>query len=438
MFCQCQDIERQANYVLSTDCGNDVKYLNFIPVTYDWTIESPGVFEFTEMKDVLRGIAKLNEQLNKHNIYVHLPEVHEEVSTVGVSSLNVIPTIINNLNLEKAIIGGFRSQGSYQGWGYSIPNNYFHVSGFDASVSEDQLGLVSHELGHNLGLFHTFFAPDEASEIMELPDSSNCAIAGDYICDTPADHLSLLDSVSSETCIFSPPGMWHAQIIDPPLNPDISNLMSYYPYECRNKFTDEQGLAMHCVLANSTDYMDGQIVTSNRQAIHVNTTETYDDPKDIFADIIIEDGGILNINAKVRMPFFGKIIVEPGGRLFINDGGHVTSYTQGQYWQDITAIGVESGNNFPRVILNHGTIENARVAVNGMNRILLLANNQFTFLNNKTGIKLSSHQGTNLSSIKNCIFKTDNDLFDVAWDVPLMDGTLDTIRGQSNQYAGHR
>jgi len=95
-------------------------------------------------------------------------------------------------------------------------------------------------------------------------------------------------------------------------------------------------------------------------------------------------------------------------------------------------------NNFPRVILNHGTIENARVAVNGMNRILLLADNQFTFLNNKIGIKLSSHKGTNFSSIKNCIFKTDNDLFDVAWDVPLMDGTLDEIRGQSNQFAGHR
>lgn len=138
------------------------------------------------------------------------------------------------------------------------------------------------------------------------------------------------------------------------------------------------------------------------------------------------------------MPFYGKIIVEPGGRLFVNNGGHVTSYTKGQYWQGITAIGVQSGTNFPRVILNQGKIENARVAVNGMNRVLLVADNQFNFINNKIGIKLSSHQGTNFSSIKNCIFKTDNDLFDVAWDIPLMDGSLDTIRGQSNEFAGHR
>lgn len=49
-------------------------------------------------------------------------------------------------------------------------------------VPKSGKGLM-HELGHTFGLYHTF----EAKFGLELVNQSNCATAGDLICDTPAD-----------------------------------------------------------------------------------------------------------------------------------------------------------------------------------------------------------------------------------------------------------
>lgn len=262
IYSQDHELERQQGYELSTDCGNSIKYLNLIPITFDFSLQSSTTFEYPEIEDVLKGVAKVNEHLNEHDIYIHVPEIYEQISKTTFGELSTLFFIIDSLGIEDAVVGFFRSKGDLDGQGYSIPNYFFRVRGFDNSVSEDELGIVAHELGHNLGLFHTFYQPGVGSDTMELADGSNCAFAGDYICDTPADHKSLEDSVSSGTCILTPPSIWDPDIIDPPLNPDITNLMSYYPFDCRNNFTSDQGLAMHCVLANSATYMDGQIITS--------------------------------------------------------------------------------------------------------------------------------------------------------------------------------
>ena len=41
--------------------------------------------------------------------------------------------------------------------------------------------VLAHELGHNIGLFHTHESPKE------FVDGSNCIQAGDRVCDTNAD-----------------------------------------------------------------------------------------------------------------------------------------------------------------------------------------------------------------------------------------------------------
>ncbi len=49
-------------------------------------------------------------------------------------------------------------------------------------IPQSGIGLM-HELGHTFGLYHTF----ETKFGVELVNGSNCEVAGDLLCDTPAD-----------------------------------------------------------------------------------------------------------------------------------------------------------------------------------------------------------------------------------------------------------
>jgi hypothetical protein len=92
---------------------------------------------------------------------------------------------------------------------------------------------VSHELGHYFSLEHTF----ETSHGLELVNGSNCATAGDSICDTPADPYVTGSSYVNSNCTFTFTGKdTNGDYYDP----DVSNIMSYYPDICACKFTHQQ------------------------------------------------------------------------------------------------------------------------------------------------------------------------------------------------------
>lgn len=91
--------------------------------------------------------------------------------------------------------------------------------------------VISHEMGHFLGLYHTF----ETSFGRELSNGSNCAVAGDMLCDTPADANPM--SINSTTCIYSGATK---DSIGTFLTPIIGNIMSYHPEACKCPFTAMQ------------------------------------------------------------------------------------------------------------------------------------------------------------------------------------------------------
>jgi hypothetical protein len=105
---------------------------------------------------------------------------------------------------------------------------------------------LSHEMGHYFGLKHTFEGGGT-----ELANGSNCATAGDEICDTPADPFIEGDDpakyVDAATCKFiSMKKDANGQFYDPL----VGNIMSYYPCSCG--FTDEQYLKMASVYLSKT------------------------------------------------------------------------------------------------------------------------------------------------------------------------------------------
>ncbi|MEZ6232761.1 MAG: GC-type dockerin domain-anchored protein [Phycisphaerales bacterium] len=90
-----------------------------------------------------------------------------------------------------------------------------------------------HEIGHYLDLFHTH---ETGAGGAECVNGSNCAVAGDLVCDTPADP-NILTSVSA-ACLYT------GTSLDPcsgaAYTPNVRNLMSYSRKECRDYFSPGQ------------------------------------------------------------------------------------------------------------------------------------------------------------------------------------------------------
>ena len=104
-----------------------------------------------------------------------------------------------------------------------------------------------HELGHFFDLFHTH----ETSMGQECPNGSNCASAGDLVCDTVADPTLETDSgdpdynVDTSDCVYFGTTMACGQAF----NPDTTNLMSYGT-TCRTHFTYGQESRALATLVN--------------------------------------------------------------------------------------------------------------------------------------------------------------------------------------------
>lgn len=127
--------------------------------------------------------------------------------------------------------------GGYSPLGGSVNSNTVLV----ANASGD---VAIHELGHFFGLMHTFENPGS-----ELVNGSNCATAGDLICDTEAD----FDATQQFPPVFIGCN-YVGNLVDSNgdfYTPLLANYMSYSPCGC--KFTHQQYLRMAATyLMNAT------------------------------------------------------------------------------------------------------------------------------------------------------------------------------------------
>jgi hypothetical protein len=102
--------------------------------------------------------------------------------------------------------------------------------------------VLSHEMGHCLGLFHTFQGTfSGTSGCSELVNGSNCDVCGDYVCDTPADPVRLFN-FPLPNCEWTNPGITDAN--SQLYNPDEQQIMAYTFPQCMNHFSDGQKTRM--------------------------------------------------------------------------------------------------------------------------------------------------------------------------------------------------
>ncbi len=115
----------------------------------------------------------------------------------------------------------------------------------DGSCLNDET-LLAHELGHFYGLYHTH----ETSFGEELVSKVNCEVAGDFLCDTPADPR--LNNTNVVNCRY------FGQQVDAEgdaYRPDTKNIMSYAPQGCRSIFSWQQLFRMREIHKNENSYL---------------------------------------------------------------------------------------------------------------------------------------------------------------------------------------
>ena len=118
------------------------------------------------------------------------------------------------------------------GYAYLPPGPKVVFVSSDNTLYSDN--TLAHEIGHFFDLYHTHGATDYGTT-SELVDGSNCDVAGDMVCDTPADPN--LDQLVNGNCEYA------GTLIDANgqvYQPDVKNIMSYSNGGCMKYFSEGQ------------------------------------------------------------------------------------------------------------------------------------------------------------------------------------------------------
>ena len=174
--------------------------------------------------------------------------------------------------------------------------------------------LFAHELGHYLGLVHTFQNTNENWTRYPLSNCFNCLTEGDMLCDTPADHHSSSDDWLD--------GCMPVHMLDDcgmPLIPNGRNLMSYSNSACpadEKFFTQGQCDRMNYRLTTERDYLNctSDCVYDYSLNGQHNTTHTYRTWEDIQSTADVNSGVSVYYEAENYISLLPGFHAEQGSR----------------------------------------------------------------------------------------------------------------------------
>ena len=248
--------------------------------------------------------------------------------------------------------------------------------------------MLGHELGHSLGLPHTW---NDSFDDTFYPD----------------------DNLTGAQCN----------------NYDVSNnIMGYNA--CRNYLSPKQLGRMHYGILSNPSRM--KILTcfpdNSDTSLHITKDTVFDHSAYFNKSLIIDSGKTLTVACNLYFTKESRLIVCPGGKLVV-DGGTLTSACAGEMWQGIEVVGDRTKQQLPQYqgkveLLNGAVVENAwcgiRTGLSTDNGYLttggIITAESATFRNNRRALEINSYAhyspsgnvSNYVSDITRCTFTVDN------------------------------
>ncbi len=168
------------------------------------------------------------------------------------------------------------------GTAYNIPNHFFSM-GAGAINSTTNLSTMPHELGHCLGLLHTFESFYGAENRARSGSCKDCEDDGDLLCDTQADRNVDSDLINA-SCVYTGSA---TDACGEALLMEETNIMTYGRRSCREfftagqrgRFTDfilsthENRIAENNIIILPNSFISGRITHSARSSISFSPGE---------------------------------------------------------------------------------------------------------------------------------------------------------------------
>lgn len=228
--------------------------------------QDDGTLPGCTIEQALQNFEEMKDQYTAHNICFQLAGI-DYVDDTYLNNFNtsalldqVYPDYIrnNNFDVDGAITifvhYNFLNNNGSSGNAYGIPNNFLSVARW-AATSTNVHSIFGHEMGHCLGLYHTFRRADGVAEAVTRNSGNscyNCPTEGDLCCDTPADYPNSEDNTSGTTCNYT--GSATNSCDGLLYNPSTINIMSYQPWACisftSTAITANQRSRMHATILN--------------------------------------------------------------------------------------------------------------------------------------------------------------------------------------------
>ena len=186
--------------------------------------------------------------------FIDNTEWNTNYSTADIGALHAV-------NPHSDAIDIYVHRNDFEGSG----GNAYDIPSSKCSVSANSSFNFEHEMGHCLGLLHTF----EDFMGAECPDGSGCGSDGDFVCDTPAD-FSGSQNMSSG-CTYTGTQTINCNGSTQTYNPPTTNIMSYWA-ACYALFTAGQGARMRNTI-DATGFLQDRLTPADRIIAGVTLTD---------------------------------------------------------------------------------------------------------------------------------------------------------------------